>query len=49
LQFVLFGLGVLVLARHPEGALEYVLAKFHIGARDTQAAPLHPVAVGERV
>ncbi len=49
LQFVLFGLGVLVLARHPEGALEYVLAKFHIGARDTQAAPLPPVAVGERV
>ncbi|MGQ0824243.1 MAG: ABC transporter permease [Actinomycetota bacterium] len=29
LQFVLFGLGVLVLARHPEGAFEFVVTKFH--------------------
>jgi len=28
LQFILFGLGVLVLARHPEGAFELVISKF---------------------
>jgi branched-chain amino acid transport system permease protein len=28
LQFILFGLGVLVLARHPEGAFELIVSKF---------------------
>ena len=40
LQFVLFGLGVLVLARHPEGALEYVLGKFRTGERRVRPAPI---------
>jgi hypothetical protein len=42
LQFVVFGLGVLVLARHPEGALEHVLSLAL--RRRSRSAHLDPAA-----